>query len=162
MKRIKGIIENKENIGKDFIVHVQNKEELEELAEILTETDFEIQFTFKEQTLKEWMEEIAEDDNYDTCFRIRNRQDDKCVTYNPSIEHWRKFCNDILEIKNGELVFHEGEYTIEESKIEAKKIWNEIHYSPEEGYKLYKLEFFNLKEDSTEEEIIKRLLDGKL
>ena len=71
-------------------------------------------------------EKCCKREGYDTCFRIRNREDNRCVAYNPSIEHWRLFCNDILEIINNELEFNEGEYSIEDAKIEAKKLYREF------------------------------------
>lgn len=106
MKRLEKIISDERNIGLDFVVHVQNKKELDDLAAVLTKFAFQIQLSFEEQTLEEWMEEVAKEDDYDTCFRIRNRADDRCVAYNPSIEHWKEVCKDILEIRNGELVFY--------------------------------------------------------
>lgn len=127
MKRLEKIIKDERNVGLDFIVHVQNKNELDDLIEVLTKLEFKIQLTLKEQTIREWMEELAEKENYDTCFRIRNRADDRCVAYNPSIEHWRMFCNDIFEIRNGELEFNEGDYDLNSARIEAKRIWKLIN-----------------------------------
>lgn len=94
---------------------------MDDLIEVLTKLKFEIQLSLKEQTLREWMEDMAEEENYDTCFRIRNREDDKCVVYNPSVEHWRMFCNDILEIRDGNLENNEGYYTKEAAEIETEK-----------------------------------------
>lgn len=91
MKRLEKIIKDERNIGLDFIVHIQNKNELEDLIEVLKKLEFKIQLSLKEQTLREWMEELSKEENYDTCFRIRNREDDKCVAYNPSVKHWRIF-----------------------------------------------------------------------
>lgn len=105
MKRLEKIICDERNIGLDFVMHIQNKNELDELIEVLTKLEFRIQLSLKDQTLGEWMEEMAGEDGYDTCFRIRNRADDRCVACNPLIEHWRAYCNDILEIRDGELVF---------------------------------------------------------
>lgn len=50
------------------------KIELDDLIEVLTKLKFEIQLSLKEQTLREWMEDMSEEENYDTCFRIRNRE----------------------------------------------------------------------------------------
>lgn len=127
MKRLERIIKDERNLGLDFIVHIQNRNELNDLIEVLTNTGFEIQLSLKEQTLGEWMEEAAGEDNYDTCFRIRNRAEDRCVAYNPSVEHWRMFCNDIFEIRNGELEFNKGKYTEDTARIEARKIWKLIN-----------------------------------
>lgn len=127
MKRLEKIIKDERNIGLDFVVHIQNKSEFDDLIEVLTKLDFEIQFTLEECTLKEWMKQCAEEENYDTCFRIRNRENDKCVAYNPSIEHWRMFCNDIFEMCNGELEFSEGNYDLRSALMEAKRIWKLIN-----------------------------------
>ena len=94
MKRLETIITDERNIGLDFIVHVQNKKELEELAA---------------------------EDNYDTCFRIRNRELDRCIACHPSVEHWRIFTKDILEIQNGNLQYNEGDYSSKAAAIEAER-----------------------------------------
>ena len=101
------------------------------------------------------MEDIGKDDNYDTCFRIRNRKDDRCVAYNPSVEHWRMFCNDIFEIRNGELEFNEGDYTLETAKIEAKKIFNETE---DEVYGSANRNTFGFTKKMSEDEIIQWLM----
>ena len=103
MKRLEKIIKDERNVGLDFIVHIQNENELNDLINVLTRCNFEIQFAleYNPDELKRWMEDIGKDNNFDVCFRIRNREDDKCVAYNPSIEHWRCFCNDIFEIRDG-------------------------------------------------------------
>lgn len=154
MKRLEKIINDERNMGLDFIVHIQNKNELEDLIEVLTKLEFQIQLSLKEQTLKEWMEELAEEENYDTCFRIRNRKDDRCVAYNPSVEHWRMFCNDIFEIRNGELEFNEGNYDLGSAKIETEKIWTEMQNS-----KKFIIDLFGFKEGISKEEITQWLLE---
>lgn len=126
MKRVANILNNDKNEGIDFIVHVKNEEQLNDLISVLIERQFEIQPPIIEETLADWMRSAAKEEGYDTCFRIRNREDNRCVAYNPSIEHWRLFCNDILEIINNELEFNEGEYSIEDAKIEAKKLYREF------------------------------------
>ena len=126
MKRVANILDNDKNKGIDFIVHVKNEEQLNDLISVLIERQFEIQPPIIEETLADWMRDVAKEEEYDTCFRLRNREDDRCVAYNPSIEHWRLFCNDILEIINNELEFNEGEYSIEDAKIEAKKLYREF------------------------------------
>ena len=65
MKRLEKIINDERNMGLDFIVHIQNKNELEDLIEVLTKLEFQIQLSLKEQTLKEWMEELAKEENYE-------------------------------------------------------------------------------------------------
>lgn len=155
MKRLEKIIQDERNVGLDFVVHIQNKDELDDLIEVLTKLEFEIQLSLKYDNLKLWMEDIGKDDNYDTCFRIRNREDDKCVAYNPSIEHWRMFCNDIFEIRDGELEFNEGDYTLETAKIEANKIF---HETEDEVYGNDHRDVFGFTKKMSEEEIIKWLM----
>lgn len=150
MKRIEKIIKDEKNIGFDFAVHIQNKSELEDLIEVLTKLGFEIQFSLKEQTLKEWMEEFGAEENYDTCFRIRNRKDDRCVAYNPSVEHWRVFCNDILEIRNGNLERNEGYDTPKAAELETEKIWRDIN---DKDYGATALQVLGLKEGISKEEV---------
>ena len=154
MKRLEKIINDERNIGLDFVVHIQNKNELGDLIEVLTKIGFEIQLSLEYDNLKNWMEDIGRDDNYDTCFRIRNREDDKCVAYNPSIEHWRMFCNDIFEIRNGELEFNEGDYDLDSAKIETEKIWTEMQNSRE-----FIIDLFGFKEGISKEEITQWLLE---
>lgn len=157
MERLEEIINDEENIGLDFIVHVQNNKELDELINVLVRNNFKIQLStqYNFNELKRWMSNIGKDDNFDTCFRIRNRVTDKCVAYNPSVEHWRMFCNDILEIRDGELEFNEGDYTLETAKIEAKKIWHEIN---DEDYGDTCLDIFRFSRKMSEEEIVQWLL----
>ena len=52
MKRLEKIINDERNMGLNFIVHIQNKNELKDLIEVLTKLEFEIQLSLKEQTLK--------------------------------------------------------------------------------------------------------------
>ncbi len=73
------------------------------------------------------MEETAAEDNYDTCFRIRNREYDRFVAYNPSVEHWRMFCNDILKIRDKNLENNDGYYSKEASAIETAKVCKAIN-----------------------------------
>lgn len=155
MKRLEKIISDERNVGLDFIVHIQNKNELEDLIEVLTKLEFEIQLSLKEQTLREWMEELAEEENYDTCFRIRNRADDRCIAYNPSVEHWRMFYNDILEISNGNLEYNEGYYTREAAEIETEKVWKAIN---DEEYGKDRLQILGLKKGISKEEILQWVL----
>lgn len=158
MKRLEKIIKDERNVGLDFIVHIQNKNELNDLIDVLTRCDFKIQLAleYSPDELKCWMEDIGRDYNYDTCFRVRNREDDKCVAYNSSIEHWRCFCNDIFEIRDGELEFNEGDYTLDTAKIEAKKIYNEI---TDESYGIHAMELFEFDRKMSEEEIVGWLMN---
>ena len=157
MKRLEKIIKDERNVGLDFIVHIQNKNELNDLIDVLTRCDFEIQLAleYSPDELKRWMEDIGRDYNYDTCFRIRNREDDKCVAHNPSVEHWRCFCNDIFEIRDGELEFNEGDYTLETARIEAKKIYEEIK---DDKCESHSMKIFGFDRKMDENEIMQWLL----
>lgn len=154
MKRIGKILENKNNVGKDFVIHVKNENELNELIDTLMTHDFNIQlsFDFNPKQLDLWMKDIAQEDGNDLCFRIRNRENDKCVAYNPSVEHWRLFCNDILEIINGELKFNEGNYSLDDARIEAKKLYKDMKdNSPS-------LDLFELSVNANDEEIMDKIV----
>lgn len=155
MKRVEKIINDERNLGLDFIVHIQNKQELNDLIDVLIRNHFEIQLAieYNPNELKRWMEDIGNDYNYDVCFRIRNREDDRCVAFNPSVEHWRMFYNDILEIRNGELEFNEGDYTLDAAKIETEKIWKEIQ---EDGG--CSLKIFEFENGITKEEVMQWVL----
>ena len=93
---------------------------------------------------------VAKEDKLDTCFRVRNREDDKCVAYNPSIEHWRLYCKNIIEFKNGEISFNEGKYTKQSAEIEAEKIINDIKIGS------YLKEIYG---DKTKEQIVQELIN---
>ena len=140
---INKILENKNNIGLDFVVHIRNEKELSDLIDILMKHNFCVQlsFEFSPEQIDLWIKDIAKEDGYDLCFRIRNRENNKCVAYNPSVEHWRLFCNDILEMNNGELEFNEGKYSLQDARIEANKLYKDMkdafhdveHLENEEG-----------------------------
>lgn len=101
MKRIRNII-NK-NKGIDFVIITKNKNEYEVLRDILIDMNYEAAIPIA--SLKEMMDECAEETNYYCGWRISKRMG---VTWNPSIEHWKKHYSDILEINaNGELAFVE-------------------------------------------------------
>lgn len=120
------LLSREENINIDFVVHIKNEKELNDLMNVLDKKNFTIQFNLFNEKIREWMLRVAKEDNFNTCFRIRNREDDKCVAYNPSIEHWRLYCDDIIEFENGEILFNEGKYTKQTAEIEADKIVNDI------------------------------------
>ena len=107
MKDLDRIINNKDNLGLDIGIHVQSYNELIDLIDVLERNNFEIQIPLDEDGLRAWMLRIGEEDKYDTCFRIRNRVDDRCIAYNPSVEHWKIYCDDVLEIRDGKLVLVE-------------------------------------------------------
>lgn len=126
MEQIDRILSNPQNNNMDFVVHIKRQEELNELIRVLEKYKFIIELNLFSESLGEWMRRAAESDKYDTCFRIKNRENGKCVAWNPSIEHWRLYCKDILELENGEIIFNEGNYTQETAEIEADKIMEEI------------------------------------
>ena len=70
MKRLEKIIKDERNVGLDFIVHIQNENELNDLINVLTRCNFEIQFAleYSPDELKRWIEDIGKDNNFDVCF----------------------------------------------------------------------------------------------
>ena len=146
------ILSNEENKNIDFVVHIKNEEELKAIITVLEKYEFRIQLKLFDESLREWMYRTAKEDKFNTCFRIRNSEDDKCVAWNPSIEHWRYYCNDIIELKNGEVIFKEKEYTIEEADIEAENIIANINDGYTNLIKKYK--------DKNKEQIIEQLVKG--
>lgn len=153
MNRIGRILENENNIGKDFVVHVKNENELDELIDVLMSHNFNIQlsFDFNPEQLDLWVKDIVKGDGNDLCFRIRNCENDKCVAYNPSVEHWRLFYNEILEIINGELEFNEGNYSLDDARIEAKKLYKDMKDGPS-------LDLFGLSANANDEEIMGKIV----
>lgn len=140
MERIQKVIEN--NKDKAFVVHVKNKEEHDILISLLEKMNYECTIPLK--SLREMANELASINGYDGCWRISK---EKGIAYHPSIEHWRLYTNDIIEIKNGKLQFHEGDYTDEELYIEANKIFDEIH---DEQFGEEAKKTFGLNDDSLE------------
>lgn len=126
MEQIDRILSDPQNNNMDFVVHIKRQDELNDLIRILEKYKFIIELNLFSESLDEWMRRAAESDKYDTCFRIKNRENGKCVAWNPSIEHWRLYCKDIIELENGEIIFNEGNYTQETAEIEAGKIMEEI------------------------------------
>lgn len=101
MNRIRKIIEN--NKGIEFVVMTHNKEEFETLRDILVELDYE--YIIPLDTLYTMMNNVVEDDGYNIGWRI---SESRGIAYNESVEHWKQYYSDILEInQNGELVFVE-------------------------------------------------------
>lgn len=101
MKRIRKIIEN--NKGIDFVVMTHNKEEFEALRDILVEFDYE--YAIPLAPLFEMMNNIVEDNGYNIGWRI---SEGRGIAYNESVEHWKQYYSDILEInQDGKLVFVE-------------------------------------------------------
>lgn len=151
MEQISRILNDPQNINIDFVVHVKSHDELNDLIGVLEKFEFAVQFNLFSEDLGEWMRRTAQSDQYDTCYRIRNRENDKCVAWNPSIEHWRLYCKDIMELENGEIIFHEGKYTQEAAEMEADKIMEEI---AEGGY------LKNIYAGMSKEQIINSLVYG--
>lgn len=151
---ISKILENKDNIGVDFVVHVKSENELNDLIDVLKSHNFKVQFAFEfsPEQIDLWMKDIAKEDGYDLCFRITNRKDDKCVSYNPSVEHWRLFCNDILEMNNGELEFNEGKYSLQDARIEANKLYKDMKDDS------VTLDLFELDTNADDKDIINKIV----
>lgn len=105
------------NSGLEFVVHTKNKQQLDELVAALEELDFE--YAVPLGTIREMAEQFALEDGYDGCWRISR---ERGVAYNPSVEHWKLFTNDIVEIRNNEIAFHEGYLTREDAQIEENKL----------------------------------------
>lgn len=151
---INKILENKNNIGLDFVVHVRNEKELSDLINVLMKHNFcaQLSFEFSPEQIDLWMKDIAKEDRYDLCFRIRNRENDKCVAYNPSVEHWRLFCNDILEMNNGKLEFNEGKYSLQDARIEANKLYKDMKDNS------ITLDLFELDTNADDKDIINKIV----
>lgn len=151
MEQVDKILCNTGNINRDFVVHVKSQNELNGLITVLEKYGFIIELNLFQESLREWMCRVAAENEYDACFRVRNRVDDKCIAWNPSIEHWRLFCKDIVELENGTLIFNEGRYTHEAAEIEADKIISQIM-----GESALKILYGN----KTKEQIITLLTQG--
>lgn len=145
---------NKDNARVDFVVHVKNENELNDLIDALKSHNFKIQFAFdfSPEEIDLWMKDIAKEDGFDLCFRIRNRKDDKCVAYNPSVEHWRIFGYDILENINGKLKINDGKYSLEDAKIEANKLYKDMKDDS------ITLDLFELDTNADDEDIINKII----
>ncbi len=154
MNRISKILENKDNAGVDFVVHIKSENELNDLIDVLKSHHFKVQFAFdfSPEEIDLWMKDVAKENGFDLCFRIRNRENDKCVAYNPSVEHWRLFCNDILEMNNGELEFNEGKYSLQDARIEANKLYKDMKDDS------ITLDLFELDTNADDEDIINKIV----
>lgn len=153
MNKFKNLIEKNKDI--DFVIHIQTKEELDELIEILDELGYE--YAIPLGSLREMADQFVTYDGYDGCWRV---SESKGIAYNPSVEHWKFFTNDIVEIQNGEIQFHDGYSTMEASRIESEKLWKAF---TDENDAAINLSLFGLQ-DASQEEIIFWLEDrfGKI
>ena len=134
MNRIRDIIQKNHDV--DFVVHTQTKEELDTLIAILSEMGYT--YAVPLGTLREMADAFAAEDGYDGCWRISAS---KGVAYNNSVEHWRLFVHDILEIQNGTIQFNDGDYTQDAARVEAKKLWKAFTDAENAAYNL---ELFHL------------------
>lgn len=141
MSVFKKLINNNE--GLEFVVHIQNKEELDELVTALEELDFE--YAIPLGTISEIAEEFVQEDGYDGCWRVSR---DRGVAYNPSIEHWKLFTNDIVEVRDGKIQFHDNYASKEAIEIEKAKLRKAFFEEDEEA----NLQLFGL-ENATAQEI---------
>lgn len=141
MKDFKELI-NK-NPDAEFVVHTKNKQQLDELVSALEELGFE--YAVPLGTISEMAEQFSHEDGYDGCWRISH---DRGVAYNSSVEHWKFFTNDIVEIQNGEIAFHEGYLTREDAEIEKNKL-RRAFFDDED--KEVNLKLFGLEKRSPEE-----------
>ena len=143
MYDIKALIEKNE--GKEFVFHTRTEEELDALVDALEELDFEFSLPFL-GTIREMAAQFSEEDGFDGCWRISR---ERGVAYNDSVEHWRMYTNDIVEIRNGEIEFNDGFLTQTDADIEAEKLRRQFHGEDAN----YVKQLFRLADDAGEEEI---------
>ncbi|MBD5384036.1 MAG: hypothetical protein HDR72_03440 [Ruminococcaceae bacterium] len=127
----------------EFVVHVQNKQELDALVAALEKLEFE--YAIPLGTVGEMAESFVREDGYDGCWRVSR---ERGVAYNPSVEHWKFFTNDIVEIRDGEIAFHEGYASEKAARIEENKL-RKAFFDDEYGKDALKL--FGLEKRSVEE-----------
>ncbi len=137
------------NPGAEFVVHTQNKRELDALVAVLEELGFE--YAIPLGTVSQMAESFAFEDGYDGCWRVSR---ERGVAYNPSVEHWKFFTNDIVEMRDGEIVFHDG-YTSEAAAVEENKLRKAFFEDEDREYNLRLFGF----ENSSDEEIERWLSD---
>lgn len=141
MKDFKELINKNPDV--EFVVHTKNEQQLDELVDTLEELGFE--YAVPLGTIGEMAESFAREDGYDGCWRISR---ERGVTYNSSVEHWKFFTNDIVEIQNGVIAFHEGYLTREDAEIEKNKL-RRAFFDDED--KEVNLKLFGLENHSPEE-----------
>lgn len=145
----------KDNPNESFAVHIQDESDLMELIKVFEKMECTIQFdTCEVSDLKGWMEEKAEEYNYDCCFRVNK---DKEVAFNPSIEHWRVHGYEILEKRGHDIAFHNRDYTPYEASIEAEKILEQL----EEDGDFIRQQYGFIADNITKEQMIQWLMDQR-
>ncbi|WP_295154261.1 hypothetical protein [uncultured Ruminococcus sp.] len=118
------------NEGAEFVIHVQSEEELEELVTALEALEYEFCLPFL-GTIREKAAEFSAEDGADGCWRISR---ERGVAYNPSLEHWRFYFNDIVELRDGVIVFNEGGYDEYSAAIEKEKLRIAFFEDEDKGY----------------------------
>jgi hypothetical protein len=137
------------NEGAEFVVHVQSEAELEELVTALEALDYEFALPFL-GTIREMAESFREEDGADGCWRISR---EKGVAYNNSVEHWRFFTNNIVEMRDGSIEYNDGDYDEQAAALEKEKL---RHAFFEDEDKAYARQLFGFA-DSSDDEIEKWL-----
>lgn len=138
------------NEGAEFVIHTQSKAELDELVSALEELGYE--YAIPLGTIREMADSFAAEDGYDGCWRISR---ERGVAYNPSVEHWRFFTNDIVEIRDGEIAFNEGYADKRAAEIEERKLRKAFF---EDEDREHALKLFGL-DNASREEIEDRLAE---
>ena len=98
MDRVKNIIVNHKDV--EFVVHTQNVKEINTLIDILEELNFE--YTIPVKSLRKFADDFIKENGYSGGWRISKT---KGAAYNPSINYWKQYYGDIIEIKNGEICY---------------------------------------------------------
>ena len=93
MENLRSIIEN--NPDAEFVVITHNKEEYQSFRDIVLNMLFDFVIKICEDN-KEAMDNIAKDYNYVGGWRVSK---DRGIAFNESIEHWKEYYDDILEVR---------------------------------------------------------------
>ncbi|SEK84403.1 hypothetical protein [Ruminococcus albus] len=104
--------------GAEYVIHVQSEEELEELVTALEALEYEFCLPFL-GTIREKAAEFSSEDGADGCWRISR---ERGVAYNPSVEHWRFFSNNIVEMRDGSIAYNDGDYDDRAAAVEKEKL----------------------------------------
>lgn len=106
MENLKRIIEH--NRGIEFVVMTHNKEEYIAFRNIVINEGFEYAIIPDEYTCsRDVMDSLAEDYDYCGGWRV---SESRGVAFNESLEHWKEYNYDILEVReDGELHFVDEE-----------------------------------------------------